>query len=165
MDVIPETGEGVEGANSYVSTEEFRTFAQARGFTIPCDNEDLRAFLFRAMDYIESHESRFTGCKTLSTQVLAYPRESSYVGNTLIANNVIPNELKQAQMYAMLGLYQGFDPMANQSSEPFVTREQVDVLRVDYSVESQYNRNRLTMVDTLLSLLTNSGSMIRFVKA
>lgn len=165
MNIIVESGLGVEGANSYLSTDESRELARVRGLVLPCENEDVQPLMFRAMDYIESHESRFTGCRTSETQSLSYPREGSYVGNLLIAENVIPKELKLAQLYTMVGLNEGIDPMANRSSDPFVIREQVDVLRVDYSEESQYNRNRLTMVNSLLNLLTNSGMTVRFVKA
>ena len=165
MSIIVETGEGIEGANSYLGTDESKQLAKVRGLSLPCANEDVQKLIYKSMDYIESHDSQFSGCRTTDTQSLSYPREDGYVGNRLLANDEIPKELKLAQLYAMVGLNEGIDPMANRSSEPFVTREQVDVLRIDYSVESQYNRNRLTMADKLLSLLTNGGSIIRFVKA
>lgn len=165
MAIIVETGEGLSDANSYLSTDESRELARVRGIAFPCENEDIQKLIYRSMDYIESHESRLSGCRTSDTQALAYPREEAYVGNVALANNVIPKEIKLAQFYTMVGLNEGIDPMANRSSEPFVTREQVDVLRIDYSVESQYNRNRLTMVDKLLSLLTNGGMKVRFIKA
>lgn len=155
MDIIVETGEGLVDANSYVSTDYAKSFAASRKLTLPCDNEDVQALMFRATDYIESFASRFSGCKFSDEQALSYPRE----------DGTIPNELKQAVIYTMIGIHAGFDPVENKSSTPFITRESVDVLRVDYAESSQNNKNKLPMVDKLLNRLFGNVQAVRFIKA
>jgi hypothetical protein len=156
MSVIIETGVGLSDANSYVGTDEFRQFAKTRDLPHPCDNEDIQALMFKAMDYIESFSHRFPGERLLDTQALEYPRDCGPVG--------VPHQLKKAVMYTMIGIHTGFDPVANKSDKPFVIRESVDVIRVDYAESSQNNKNKLPMVDRLLNELLG-GSAVRFIKA
>lgn len=158
MTIIVETGEGLDDANSYLDVAEANEFADSRQLTLPVVDDDVKALIFRATDYVESFSSRFPGYKFSDTQGLSYPRDDNGVPAT------IPKELKQAVIYTMVGINAGFDPVENKSSTPFVTRESVDVLRVDYAESSQYNKNRLPMVDKLLNLLFGGGSVIRFVK-
>lgn len=165
MNVIIETGGGLTDSNTYVGTDEAKAFAKARGWSLPCDNENIQALMFRAMDYIETFSHQFTGSRVSETQALSWPRECAYVAGELIDTDVIPKQLKLAVMYAMVAYNDGLDPTSNKSGEPFITRESVDVLRIDYAVDSQYNRDRLPMVDKLIQQLCNRNSMIDFVKA
>lgn len=165
MNIIIETGEGLPDSNTYVGTDEAKAFAKARGWSLPCDNEDVQALMLRAMDYIETFSHQFTGCRVSKTQALSWPRESAYVAGEPVSINAIPKQLKLAVIYAMVAYNDGLDPTSNKSGEPFITRESVDVLRIDYAIDSQYNRDRLPMVDKLIQQLCNRNSMVDFVKA
>lgn len=165
MSIVVETGEGVDGANSYVGVQEAINFAYSRGKNLPCDIEDVAPLLFRAMDYIESHVDRFCGQKTTSGQALSWPRKNAYIANELVSSSSIPEQLKQAQMQMCIALNDGYDPMSSKSGSPFVTEKTVDRLKIRYAESSQNNRDRVLIVDRLLSLLFREGSQLRFAKA
>ena len=59
--IIIEDGTNVEGANSFVTVEECRAFAEARGLTLPVDDSDVEILLIKAVDYLNSIENRFQG--------------------------------------------------------------------------------------------------------
>lgn len=162
LNIIVETGEGVEGANSYVSLQEAWDFAESRGYSLPCDVKLATQRLFRAMDYIESLAGRYGGRQLFST---AFPREDGYFGCVSFQNNIIPSQVKQAQILTMVAIEAGFDPQQNVGSEPFVTEKMLGPMKVKYAWNPQVVP-ALTAVSSLLRPLFGSGGLpVRFVKA
>jgi len=105
--IIVEDGTGVAGANSYVTVAEFQAYALARGITIIGNPETL---LIRAMDYIESLD--YCGHKLTYTQTLQWPRYGVWVDSIPYQVNVIPIELKNAQMQTAISIDSGVDPLS-----------------------------------------------------
>lgn len=93
--ITVEDGTGVANANSFVTAQELTKYATERGVTLKQTPEVL---LIKAMDYIKHNSSRFIGHKVSATQPLPYPRAGVYLHGHAVANNVIPTELKTAQL-------------------------------------------------------------------
>lgn len=98
MALIIENGTGVAGANSYVTDAEYVSYAMSRGLDVGINAPAREVELIQSMDYLFSIEDDFKGGRTLSTQENIYPRKCVCIRNALIANNVIPKELKNSQM-------------------------------------------------------------------
>lgn len=81
--------------NSYVSIDELKGFASARGYEIPDDNTALEHLLIQAMDYLES--LTWKGRRTDPEQPLSWPRTGIYIEGSAIDVNTIPLRVKQAQ--------------------------------------------------------------------
>lgn len=111
MAIIVEDGTGVAGANSYVTVAEFTAYLLERGIVLSgtLTHEQL---LIRGMDYIES--LRFVGGRVDCAQPLSWPRYWVPIdeGCCYFQSNVIPNELKKAQMQTALSIDQGNDPLS-----------------------------------------------------
>lgn len=81
--------------NSYVSVDELKAFAAARGYEIPDDNAELEHLLIQAMDYLESLS--WKGRRISSEQPLSWPRTGVYLEDRAIDKDTIPARVKQAQ--------------------------------------------------------------------
>ena len=153
MTIIVEDGSIVAGANSYISQADLVDFAAARGVTLTGDTEQL---LIKSMDYIEGYRAKFKGLKLTSDQPLQWPRSSVYVDNYLLANDVIPAELINAQAMAAIETDTN-DLLA--STGQAVKSEKVDVIEVVYQDGSE-SRNYFTKVQTYLAPVLKSSSSV-----
>jgi hypothetical protein len=96
--IIVEDGTGVTNANSYVSEAEVRTYAEDRGITVGTDSA-VAILIFNAMDYMNAqYDERWVGVKTDDANALAWPRTGICMNGVDIPDDVIPNDIKQAQM-------------------------------------------------------------------
>ena len=129
-----EDGSGKADANSYVTVAEARQYAQARGVSLPATEEAVEALLIQGMDYLEAQRSRFQGSKTHpGVQALQWPRSGVILDCSYrLPDNVIPVELKKAQMQAALEQAAGLVLMPS-SDGRVVKREKVDVVEVEYA--------------------------------
>ena len=98
MALVIETGLIVTGANSFTTDAELLAYALDRGITLPSLEADRDILQIKAVDYLTSKEDRFKGCRVSELQTLLYPRHSVYANGFLVASNVIPQNLKNAQM-------------------------------------------------------------------
>lgn len=135
------------GTNSYVTEAELTTYATDRGETI---TGDLSVLLIKAMDYIETR--RYIGVKTDFDQALQWPREvcTGQYGCE-IDNQVVPQDIKDAQMVAALIVDGGDDlqPTVDRATK----REKVDVIEVEYQ-ENAIATKRYQKLDDILSKYT-----------
>lgn len=133
MALIVEDGTGLANSNSYVDEAQARAYAEARGIELPADDAELGAMLISAMDYLEAQRARYQGTKTYpGVQALQWPRtgvilDCSYV----LPDNVIPVELKSAQMQLALEVFAGNTLMPS-SDGRVVKREKVDVIEREF---------------------------------
>ena len=100
MSLTPESGSGSNlTADTYATVAELRAFARKRGAEVPQAEEDCEVLLIRAMDYLQSIEGRFPGCRTYSDQPLAWPRATGgSCCSAPFSSDEIPVALKNAQM-------------------------------------------------------------------
>jgi hypothetical protein len=125
--IVIEDGSNVPGANSYATEAQLLAYATARGLSFTAGASVL---LITAMDYLESLD--FVGSKANFVQPLQWPRLGVQLDGYLIASNVIPKELIEAQIELSLAIDGGVNPLANQARE--TVREKIaGVIDVEYS--------------------------------
>jgi len=163
--IIVEDGTIVLNANSYNSDAEYVAYAAARGITIGADAAAREIELILATDYVDNELTRMQS-KTDATQSLRYPQSVSYVNGALVASNVIPNELKRAQLEAAISVFKGvFNVVATASnikSESLVTG-----FKTEYFEGAQQQEAKSDNADTYLDMLspTAGGTMFSVVRA
>lgn len=135
-----EDGTGKAAANSYVTVAESRAYALARGVTFPVDDTEVETLLIQSMDYLEAQRSKYQGHKTWpvgttshpDAQALQWPRTGVVIDcNYDLPDNVIPVELKNAQMQLSMEVFSGMELMPS-SDGRVVKREKVDVIETEY---------------------------------
>ena len=99
------------GVNSYVTVDEVAGYADTHFYTFTSSQRtNIRQFIFRAMDYVESYRDKFQGRKTSPTQPLQWPRQGVVLDGIAVAEDVIPDEIKEAVSICSIEMIQGFDP-------------------------------------------------------
>lgn len=166
MTLIVEDGSNVAGANSYSDLVGIRAYASARGVTLSDDDSVLEPLAFQAMDYIEAKRKDFQGKKTNYVgadgslpipQPLQWPRCGVFIDDEPFSQYAIPVELVNAQCQLCIEFTNGIDAMPTIAG-PFVTSEQVDVLKTTYSETIGTGAPTMQKVDALLSVLLRDDS-------
>lgn len=131
--IIVEDGSGVLNANSYVSVDDAREYANSRGTELPEDDDEVASMLIRASDYLEAQECRYQGKRTSPSQALAWPRSGVVLNCDALPANVIPKSLIAAQVQLAMAINAGFDLQPNISPQDYVTREKVGPIETEYA--------------------------------
>jgi hypothetical protein len=155
MTIIVEDGTIVAGANSYVTEAELTAYATARGVTLTAGTEQL---LIESMDYIESQS--FIGTKKTADQPLQWPREGVYIDGYYVESDVIPNDLKTAQLATATAIDQGNGPQNVLSAA--VKREKVDVIEVEYQDGAMSGTIDPKINASLKKLISGGGNIYNF---
>ncbi len=161
--IVVEDGTIVTDSNSYVSTADILEYAALRGVTIPNADDIAEIYVYKAMDYLET--LLYQGSKTDVTtpQMLQWPRKCVYIEDLLIADNIIPQQLINAECELVMAIYAGFDPLVTITTTDGVKRKKFDVFEVEYKDNSPLVAI-LRKVDAWLAplLLAGSNSDIHF---
>lgn len=141
------------GTNSYVTLEEARTFALARGITLSPVDATLESQLILAMDYLESKRDEYQGIKTEEVQSLQWPRYGVIIDQYWVYDDVVPQTLKDAQCQLVIEIHNEVDIMPTVTENPII-EEKIDVISVKYSDNPVFFNNlKLTKVDAFLKPL------------
>lgn len=118
MNIIVEDGTGKSNANSYVSLEDFQSYAAVRNKGTVFDDDAMTLALVQAAEFIGSFESDFQGIRSSSTQALTFPRLNVEYNGYVIGPMDIPNAIKDVQKYAALASLNGVDlfPMQTEAA-------------------------------------------------
>ena len=160
MALIIEDGTGSnEGANSYANVSEFRDYAAMRGVSLSTQTDaQCEALLIRAMDYIESLESKYIGDRISENQPLSWPRDEYG----------IPQKLKDAQCaLAIEAMTADLMPTVLPSSKGTIIREKIDgAVEVQYAdtTATASSKPKFAKAEALLSSLVKSSGAF-FVRA
>lgn len=162
MTLIVEDGSEVAGANTYISDDDYTTYAAARGLVVGIDAPAREVELIKAMDYIESHRRQFKGLKITDTQPLQWPRVAVWVDSFPVDSDEIPQELKNAQAEAAAAISASIDPLRNEDTQN-IKREKVEgAVEVEYFEGGSWTSPRLDRADAQLRpLLKNVGMVVR----
>jgi len=159
MALIVEDGSGLANSQSYVSEEDAREYAAGRGVELPADDSAISPMLISAMDYLEAQRARFQGTKTHpGVQALQWPRTGVTLDcSYLLPGDVIPVELKSAQMALALEVFAGRTLMPSSDGRA-VKREKVDVIEREFMTATDLGQGGLPVpvfpaVDALLAPL------------
>lgn len=170
MALTVETGSNILGANSYVTDAEFLEYAAARGVIIPVDAAAREVLLIKAMDYIESYDSRFQGQRAYGyDQPLSWPRGLVYFNGYLWDYSVIPEPLKKAQMVlAITAQTIELLPNTAASTGGAISRKTVGPITIEYangSGESSASAPTVPLAVSLLRPLLGGGRQLKVVRA
>ena len=151
----------VVGTNTYASEAELSAYAAAREIDIAGSPSTL---LTKAMDYLATLEDRWHGERTSPTQPLAWPRTGVYVYGTALADDAIPQSLKDAQCRLALDVDAGVAllPTVSAGSKGSVIEETVDVVAVKYAEGANNTQPVFTAAMGLLKPLMKAGGGINF---
>lgn len=149
------------GTDTYASEAELAAYASARGITVTGTPSVL---LLLAMDYLATLEDRWQGERTSPTQPLAWPRTGVYVYGTALADDAIPQSLKDAQCRLALDVDAGTAllPTVSAGSKGSVIEETVDVVTVKYAEGANNTQPVFTAAMGLLKPLMKAGGGINF---
>lgn len=133
MALIIEDGTGKPDASSYVTAQQARAYALSRGTELSDDDTQVEQLLVRAMDYLEAQRTKYQGVKTYpGLQALQWPRSGVILDCSYqLPDNIIPVELKNAQMQLALESFNGLVLLPS-SDGRVVKREKVDVIETEY---------------------------------
>jgi hypothetical protein len=163
--LIIEDGSIVANANSLSTDDEFKTYANLRGFSVPSTEPARDALQILAMDYMFSVESRLQGERTNKTdaQELPMPRVGMYARNRYIASNEIPKDFKKAQMELALQAAQS-DLLINDSISNLASFEVVGAYKEEYFSGGAWASVRTDRADAYLDPYFEAGGAIRLVR-
>lgn len=149
------------GTDTYASEAELAAYASARGITVTGTPSVL---LLLAMDYLATLEDRWQGERTSPSQPLAWPRTGVYVYGTALADDAIPQSLKDAQIRLALEADSGVAlmPTVGAGSTGSVIEETVDVVTVKYAEGANNTQPVFTAAMGLLKPLIKAGGGINF---
>ncbi len=136
MSLVVEDGSIVSGANTYVSLNAYKSFANLRGLTVGTDAAITQA-IFRAMDFFE--RQTFIGRKATESQPLQWPRTEAMIDGYYADANEIPNDVKLA-LYEAIFVQESGNSQLN-TEERKTLREKIGDIEVTYSNNSE---NRVT---------------------
>lgn len=164
MALVVETGNIVSGADSYLSLADARALAAKYGYALPADDTEAEAALRKGAMYIGLFESAMCGRRVSAAQSLSFPRTGISLYGFPVANNVIPDQVKLAQVIAGVEYGNGADVRA--SSDGRITTME----RVEGAVTVQYANNGNTgatititaAMDALRPLLCGSNNGFSF---
>lgn len=156
--IIVEDGTIVENANSYVTDDEFKSYANLRCFDVPPTQPERESLLILGMDYLASQESKMQGVRVDSTQELSYPRVGVCLYNQPVSASAIPANLKQAQIE--LAIQAKESPLLiSENTQNLASFNVDDVYAETYFSGGSWTEVRTDRADAYLSpLLKNGGS-------
>lgn len=155
MALIVETGTGVAGAQTYVSVTDFRTYATARGITLPVADATVEQLLIKAVDHLELNA--YIGEPTTETQGLSWPRTTTDIYG-IETDEGVPAAIVRAQELLAIEAQNGaLDIAARQNA---YKRTKIDVLYIEYHDAATVSLGlSYPAVDALLRpWLRNSGT-------
>lgn len=139
MTITVEDGTIVEGANSWVSREEFITYAAARGVAI-ADEAASDVYLIKACDYINSLEPQIQGYLVNRNQPTVFPRTDLFIENWSWSSTEIPRQVISAQLALALEVSQGADPLNPPDNLPVVEKRVEGAVTVKYANPSNVSK-------------------------
>ena len=161
MTIIVEDGTGVEDANSYIDVDELREYAEARGIAFDLDRAE--AAIINAMDYIETRT--YGG---LAVGITAFPRRNLYAMGHQYADDVIPRNIKLAQMAAAVVEMQGTSllPTVAANARGAIRERKVGPITTVYAVAREAGQlPRVPLVDAYLSPFESSTGHLQVYRA
>ncbi|WP_237332568.1 DnaT-like ssDNA-binding protein, partial [Salmonella enterica] len=113
MALVVEDGSIVAGADSYLSLEDARALAAKYGYALPADDTEAEAALRNGAMYVGLQEPAMCGRRVSATQSLSFPRTGISLYGFPVASNVIPDQVKLAQLIAGVEYGNGADVRAS----------------------------------------------------
>ena len=122
----------VSNANSYLSLVDARALAAQYALILPDDDTEAESALINATLYLNTYEDRVGGERSTDTQSTMYPRKNSHVRCAEVHSDVIPDDIKLAQVIAAEAFGRGDNLWGGADDGRSIASEKVDVIAVSY---------------------------------
>jgi hypothetical protein len=156
--LVIEDGSIVVGANSLVTDEDFKAYANLRCKAVPSTQPAREALIVLAMDYLFSVENKLSGCRVSIDQLLPYPRYGACVNGFNIPSDSIPVNAKNAQMELALQA-QDSPLLITDTVSNLASFEVVGAYKEDYFSGGAWATVRTDSADAYLKpLMMNGGN-------
>lgn len=132
MALVVEDGSIVAGANSYVTADEYRTWANARGIDVEA-SQFLERSILRAMDYFE--QLHFIGNKANENQPLQWPRTEALIDGYYADATEIPVQVKTALYEAIKVEIDGLSQLNTEDRRTI--KEKIGDIEIQYAQNSE----------------------------
>lgn len=158
--LIIEDGTVVAAANSFVTDAEFKTYTDINNKSVPSTQPEREALLVGAYNYLNvTYEQMTQGCRASALQTGFFPRNYVYAYGYSIANTVIPEDVKTAQILTALAINNGADTNTIVDSANLASFTVVGVYAETYKAGSNTpDLPRLPAVTRQLKAYSNSNS-------
>lgn len=157
MALIIETGSIVPNADSFITVAELTAYTAKRLVVLSATTDGhLESLIIKAMDFLESLESRMQGSRVDPTQTLSWPRSGVQLNGFDVPENAVPELLKKAlcqlstdaDLFALMPTGDGRE----------VIKKKVDVLETTYAETGAATpQPTLTAFYNILGPLLSSG--------
>lgn len=160
MTLIVEDGTGVADANTYLSLDDIKAWAEARGVDTTSFTEPM---VIKAMDFIERMRDKYAGSTSTANQRLAFPRYNIWYEGDYISPTLIHQRLKDALSQLVVYVSQGIElePISKGGETKFLVRQKLGPIEREYS-EAAFLASNLTpafyTVSSLLAPFMKRGS-------
>ena len=167
LTLIVEDGTGVQNANTYLTVAEAETILDNLGYSFDAalSEDQKEQFLIRSASYLESFWNQYQGNKNSCDQGLQWPRYGACIYNCAVANDVVPDQIKQAQA---LGTYYESN---SQSLQPITSGQTVKMKEIAGAVKKEYFDNgsvdgvtQFRDIQNLLKPTFKFGGAIRVIR-
>lgn len=159
--IVAESGSGDNAAaNSYVTVEQARAYAKARGKAKLFEDFDkTEQSLVVAKDYLDSLS--YKGLPTFVGQPLAWPRAGVYINWLELDDDAIPQAIANAQIEIAIAVASGIDIFPNSSgTESFVKRKKVGPIEKEFEKGASFGSVVLSAALAMLGpYLTTAGGL------
>jgi len=150
----------------YVNDDDYTTYADTLGVTLPATEGERLIQLVKASQYIDMQEPHLKGVRTERDQDYAYPRDDLWINGFEYDDDEIPAIVEKVQMELALDINAGVDIFAPSNNLPVIKE------RVEGAVEVQYatpngvqDRGRVSKAMELMKqLMHNNTSSIPLVR-
>ena len=132
MALVVEDGSIVAGANSYITADEYRTWANARGIDVEA-SQFLERSILRAMDYFE--QLHFIGNKANENQPLQWPRTEALIDGYYADATEIPVQVKTALYEAIKVEIDGLSQLNTEDRRTI--KEKIGDIEIQYASNSE----------------------------
>jgi hypothetical protein len=133
--VIVENGSQVANANSFVTRDDVAAYCLNRGYSFSItDTDKADQAIIRAGDWLKNtNRVTYRGSLISATQTMPWPRQdASFYRGPTIANNVVPQCVKDAQCELAYRTLAGTNLQPDLARGGATKREKLDVLEVEY---------------------------------
>lgn len=162
---VPETGDGLENANSYLSLEDFKDISDLFDYDYSdFTDSQIEARLIRSTMILDSeYRMDFPGKRETDEQALEWPRHGAvYVDGADIDTGVVPKEVQYATVEMFYSLATGTaQPVLSSNGAVAMERDRVEgAVERERRYRSDYNYRRdiYTTVTDALSRITGGLS-------
>lgn len=157
MALVIEDGTVVSGANSYVTLNEYRAWANARGITASDSDTILERYVLRAMDYLE--QLMFIGNKANENQPLQWPRTEALIDGYYADATEIPSQVKKALYEAIKVEADGYSELSNQDRRTI--REKIGDIEITYADNSENRTITPALTSALKKIVQPATTVMR----